>query len=373
MNQQLAAIARQIKNREFDTARTALSAYLEVHPEDASAWYLLSYAAPDKKQQLAAVQRALKFAPENVSAQQRLKQLKASAKPQRSLRLPLFLGGLMLVLVAIVVVFLATRPPTTETGTLPTLVSLGQDATVIPSATHTTPTEVLALTETPSPLPEITETPTVQASLSSTLEVTEEPTTATSTVLPAQASQAAQVAVQPGGFEIFQTATALVQIGFPSTQFTPTSNSSAPLATATPNTPSAPIAPGQGVPLATSLNIGTGEMRVISVNRPGTAFITELGGNAVNPPAGQEWVVVEALLICASTDNCAPQTENLRIVSASGGSYSPAPNFNVPLLFNTNGYAMGQVWGYLGFLVPATETGLSLVLTQGGQSYTFGL
>ena len=114
-------------------------------------------------------------------------------------------------------------------------------------------------------------------------------------------------------------------------------------------------------------------MRVVAAVRPATTLINELGGSAANPPAGQQWLLVEALVICSGSGNCAPDLSGIRVVGSSGATYAPAPDFSMPQLFGPGAYAVGQVWGYMGFTIPTSETTLRLALNQGGQTYTFAL
>ena len=128
-----------------------------------------------------------------------------------------------------------------------------------------------------------------------------------------------------------------------------------------------------GVALSTPLDIGTGEMRVVAAVRPATTMINDLGGAAANPPAGQQWLLVESLVVCSGSNNCAPALSNIRVVGSSGTVYAPAPDFSMPQLFGPGAFAVGQVWGYMGFTIPTSETTLRLALNQNGETYTFAL
>jgi hypothetical protein len=177
----------------------------------------------------------------------------------------------------------------------------------------------------------------------------------------------------------FAVPTVLPASTIPSTVFLPSvpsstpSNTPAPPSTPLPGAPTVTPGGAAGVPLGEPLDVGNGEMRVLTAARPGDSLITEMGGSAANPPSGQEWVVIEGLVICSGTDNCAPDMTELRIVGSSGTPYSLSPNFSMPQLFGPDGFSLGQVWGYMAFTVPTSENDLRLVLTKNGQSYVFAL
>ena len=86
-----------------------------------------------------------------------------------------------------------------------------------------------------------------------------------------------------------------------------------------------------------------------------------------------ERLLVEALVICSGSNNCAPQLSDIQVIGSSGTTYAPVTNLNMPQLFGTSAFAVGQVWGYIGFTIPTSETALRLVLNQDGETYTFAL
>jgi hypothetical protein len=145
-----------------------------------------------------------------------------------------------------------------------------------------------------------------------------------------------------------------------------------PTATATFAGPS-PTPITNAAPLNSPLNIGGGEMRVVAATRPGDAHIREVGGSAPNPPAGQKWLLVELLLICAGDGNCAPDVSALNVLGTSGTVYTPAVGLRIEPLFSSDAYMAGQVWGYAGFTVPDSETALYLAVTRESQQYLFAL
>jgi hypothetical protein len=158
-----------------------------------------------------------------------------------------------------------------------------------------------------------------------------------------------------------------------------TLESAAPIATPTDAPPpaeptmTATFGTDAGVALDTPLDIGTGEMRVITATRPGDSLISELGGMAIAPSPNHEWLVVELSVDCSGDSNCAPSLTTIRVTSASGGVYPPALDFSVPAMFGPGAYSNGQVYGYLGFLVPTSDESLRLIFSWDGAAYTFAL
>jgi len=379
MDPQLRPISRLVQERRYAEARPMLQAYLRAHPDAAYAWYLLSFAARTPAGKRQAIRKAAQLAPENTKYTARLNRL--GARPRRSRTLPLVLGGLALVgLLAIG--FMLLRPSASpDDSALPTLAALS-------SVTPAENTQVVAvasstaiITASPTEKEEPTQTASTISTLAPTQTASVEAPTTEENPLPT-ATEIAMSLVRP----TLPSATAQVLAALPTvttppppTVFQPGAPSSTPSNTPAPTNTSRPGAPtvtpggDAGVPLSTPLDIGTGEMRVVAVTRPGSSLIAELGGSAANPPPGQEWVVIEALVICSGSDNCAPDLSGIRVIGASGVPYAPAPDFSMPQLFGPGGYAVGQVWGYMGFTVPTSETALRLVLTQNGQTYIFAL
>lgn len=165
------------------------------------------------------------------------------------------------------------------------------------------------------------------------------------------------------------------------TNSAPIPTNSGPTPTTAPNLPTimpSPVPPTAVPPAnAVALNlpgeVGNGQLRVVAVTRPADALIRELGGSAPNAPSEQAWVLIEMLLVCTGSQNCAPNTTSLSLVGSSGRSYVPAADFYLEPLFGPGAYSLGQVWGYSGFVVPTSEAQLYLLLNQTGQTYAFAL
>jgi hypothetical protein len=126
------------------------------------------------------------------------------------------------------------------------------------------------------------------------------------------------------------------------------------------------------VALNSPLDVGIGEMRIVAVTNPGQQTIRDLGGTVPNAPANVNWVLVEALLICQSESQCRVSPSWIRLVDGEGTEYGVPAQFQMEPIFGSSAFN-GQIWGYLGFLVPKDATNLRLTMTQGGQTYTFAL
>ena len=376
MDSQLRQISTLVQERRYNEARAALQPYLREHPDAAYAWYLLSFAAETPTDKAQAIQKAVQLAPDNEKYAARAAKLSAAAP--RSMKLPLLIGGLVLIAV-LAVVFVLLRPSATPASTtLPTLavaeVSSPAAAENTQIAAVASATEEIILSAQATSTLALTHTETISAIAATLL-----PTLSASAVLnPTLDSTAQAISITAPTAQ----SSALLPTAEPSqkgtsqpTAFVPQAPSGTPTPTLQPGAPtSTPVLIGDvGAPLSTPLDIGAGSMRVVAATRPGSSLIAELGGQAPAPPSGQDWVVIEALIICSGNTNCAPNLSNLNVVSVSGASYAPAPDFSMSPLFGPGGFMSGQVWGYMGFRVPTSETGLRLVLSQGGKTYTFAL
>jgi flagellar basal body-associated protein FliL len=272
----------------------------------------------------------------------------------RSQRTILILLAVGLVLVAAAVGYmLLSRQANPQSAALPTLVVLPS-----PTVTQTPPpssTATLVPTSTPtqeaSPVPAVSETPTLEM-VEATAEITVEALPTNDPILGTRQARIREA--------INQTATAQASIT-PTAGLPPTS---APLGTLPPSDNTA------GGEESTALNIGTGDLYVVAFTRPGQQAIADLGGSVSAAPAGQEWALLELLLVCTGADNCAP--DSVALVGSSGATYTPGPLTALPPFTQASG-VLGQIYGYEAFLVPTSETTLSLSVTRAGQTYTIGL
>ena len=96
------------------------------------------------------------------------------------------------------------------------------------------------------------------------------------------------------------------------------------------------------IPLREGADIGGGEMRVVDAVRQAGAAIQDRGGSVPPAPAGQEWVLVELLLICEGDTNCTPDTGAFRLTGGSGAPYPPAAGFALAPIFGREVFAAGQ-------------------------------
>ena len=343
MDNELRSIANLIRQRQPADARRALGRYLKAHSDSAEAWYLLSVVETDADKQIRAAQKAAALEPKYGK---RLAAL-LSEKPRSGRRWALLVAvPVLLMLVAIGVVWAAgqfSQPAVT----LPTQAAFELQAptitateppseTVQPSPTPATPTRTTSPSHTP------TATQVASATITDTVIA---PTNA-ATLIPVSATSAAT--------------------RVPPTIAPPTANPTSVPVIAT-------VSADNTIPLNGVGNIGIGQMLVIDALRQAGAAIQERGGSIPPAPAGEEWVLVELLLICAGDSNCTPDMGAFNITGSSGRPYPPAAAFQLDPVFNSQAYTAGQVWGYLGFLVPNSESGLWLTLGQGSAAYRFAL
>jgi hypothetical protein len=366
MEKPLADIVRLIKAGDHDQARQGLLAYLSEHPDNARAWYLLSLVEPNKQERLSALRRVVELDPANHKAQARLDALQS--RRAVSPRLVVLLAALILGIAVIggILVSSAQPPTNSQLPTLAVLVSpteATQEVAERPTITRTTEA-TLSIENSPSP----TEAATTSVP-TSTPPVTPTAIEPTSQPAPTIIPTAVMLQVLPSAVPLIVPSPSPVPSTLVNPTIAPINPTLAP--TAIPPSPTS-VPPGDAAPLNIPVNIGSGQMRVISVNRPGEAFIRDLGGSAPNPPANHAWVVVEVLLICASESSCAP-TNAMQVIGSSGTAYNPGAGFSLDPPFGASSYLNGQVWGYLGFLIPNNESQLQLVLTEGGTTYRFAL
>jgi hypothetical protein len=221
------------------------------------------------------------------------------------------------------------------------------------------PTDTLATTNiiVASATPVLTNT-SVSAVTPSVVPLTPTPV---ATVLPSATIQAVSIAPTDTTVPIAASATPAV------TRVPPTANPTS----AAPAIPTMVIA--GAIPLLEGADIGAGEMLVLDVFRQASTEIANRGGSVPPAPAGEEWVLIELILICDGDENCTPESGTFNLTGTSGGQYPPAAGFQLEPVFGREAFAAGQVWGYLGFVVPDSETGLWLTLGQGSAVYRFAL
>ena len=377
----LSEIATSIRQRNYGEARIQLQAFLKQNPKNAEAWYMLSFTAETPEQRVQAAQRAVRLSPEKERYNQRLKKLAPGRR--RGWRLPLVV---MMIVVVVVVAGIIV------------LIGSGSGASGIESAGLPTLAELPTLTA--SPLPTITEPPQVSGAIPLNTDL---PLSATQTeVIPSPTItdtpvDGPETIVAPSA-EVFPTVAPLVQPTSPATLVVKPSPANVvpqptlpppPTNVATipaPTIPaSSPIPATSALPVptlnvvdivavGTARDIGGGEIRVLEATRPGETLLRELAGSVPTTPANHNWVIFEMLLVCSGGDNCTPATSAFTLHSNTGTIYTPAASLNLEPVFTPDVYMGGQTWGYLGFIVPTSDSALWLSLDTGtGEPINFGL
>jgi hypothetical protein len=382
MNRQLTEIARQLKAHQLDEARLALDSYLEAHPKDAWAWYLLSFAMPGKDEKIAAIQRALTLNATHVKIRARLRQLQGTGGKSRRWGVFVLLAVLLVLIVGAVFIVLsgsrnqdnlpiptlAVLAAPTDTTVVVTDATTGQTETEMTSPQPTNESLAAATEgESGSPTPEALQnnvgglTPTANPpQVVSPLVAT--PTSFTN-ISPANPTATRDEAV------LSPTSTVPLDENQPTATTSP--STSTPPITASQTPPLTPVV-DPGVPLNTSADIGIGEMRVIDAARPGETRIRELGGTIPAAPANQAWVLVEVLVACREQTTCSLSPSVFQVIGSSGTAYNPSSQLNMTPIFGSL-TSNRQIWGYLGFIIPNNESGLRLALAQGSQTHLFAL
>lgn len=271
------------------------------------------------------------------------------------------LGGLMAVVVIayalVALVFFRGRDAET---TLPTLAALNT-ADPNPTQVETQVAVIAAATDMPTSIPVLDLTPPVSfigtiAVIATTIQpsaTTEQTSLLSSTTVPS---------APPPTVAVLTNSTAIMPTSLPPTSaVTTTVPSTAVVLT--------PVDTSGVIPLASPVDIGIGEMRVLSSAAPGDTTITELGGTVPPLAANQQWVVVELLLICSSAD-CDVSVSDLSLQST--GSTYPVTPLAVDSAFGREAIN-GQFWGHLGFVIPTNEQPFYLRLQGETQEFHFGL
>lgn len=396
MDHKLQSIAQLVQEHRYAEARSALQEHLSEHPDSAHAWYMLSYAADTAAVKLDAAEQAAQLAPDEARFAARAEELRGRSEvSRRSLgALPVLprwlvpIVGLMAAAVLILIGFLVwktiTQPAVEEAALAAplatnTLVPIPTDLAAAPDNDLTAlPVDVM---ETQVPAPSSETAPAESTSATDQRAPTSSPTdrsAVTSTVFPTPTLTTTPSPAYEGPDRTVPTVSGNDEQ--PTQGVAPTHQGPPPTlqVTLTPfPTPTAPPPP-PGVSDATAIGVGrlisgVGTLRVVSAERPGDGLFPQLGGSVRKAPSGYQWLIVELLLMCGSQQACPSTLNGFEVLGSSGTAYSPDSGFNVELLFNKYGSIMGQVWGYLGFLVPTSEADVWLRLTYGGTDYIFAL
>ncbi|MCB9452266.1 MAG: tetratricopeptide repeat protein [Anaerolineaceae bacterium] len=377
MSESLRDITALIRQKNFDEARSKLQAFLKQNPQHAEAWYMLSFVARTPEQRAHAAQQAARLEPKNERYLQQVGKLALSSptKPSRSrLRWILPVALLIAIIVMVVIALLSSsQSPDAEieAAVLPTLAEL---PSVTPSP-EPTDTEQPTNTPVPSPTPEPSTTPTATDTVT--------PTKFVPTLTTAVKSETTTLPLVSPSPEVVPTATTQVVIPPPTTSSLPTlpppptdlppTEGPSPTPTLT-FTPPPTLVVVDTVPVGIAQAISGGQLRVLEATRPGETLMRELAGSVPPTPANHNWVVVELLLVCSGADNCTPPASAFVVQSNIGATYSPAATLNLQPIFAPDIYLDGQTWGYLGFIVPTSDTGIWLKVDTGaGESINFAL
>jgi hypothetical protein len=280
-------------------------------------------------------------------------------------------SGLLLILafglvtILAVIGFLLFSPKNSNENALPTLIAFD---TLRPSETENSSTE--AVENTPSPIPAtVIPTETAIPSESSTEALAATTTEAVAVQASATSTQAASsgsnapnnpVASSSPGSSIIVLASA-------------TTNTAAPqIATATGQAP-APVAsldPSGLVAFNQAVNIGGGNLRVLSMTAPADEVMLSLGESIPGIQANQQWVLVELFLVCQGSSNCTPPASSFTLES-SLNSYATSP-LTIESSFGSL-FLNGQSLGHIAFVIPRNETPFALELNKDGSEFRFAL
>jgi hypothetical protein len=380
MNNRLNQIKLLMKTNETSEAARQIEAYLGDNPEDAQGWYMASFLRPTAAARLAAIKRAATLAPDHGDIQRRLVKLEPSHGKTRGfsrsqILILVILASGILVVFALILLNGGKTPPQNELPTLvvlqamtavPTQAALIQEnptgETISPTTAIIPNTQITnTVAEVSSEQPQNTE---IISSPEPTLFVATEtrgfvPATVASTAIPANNTV-------PLPTVIVDLPTAGAQ---PTTQpiSQNTATSVSPTQLAAPTAISVAIT---GTPLNIAVDVGAGQLRVVDATRNAESLISDLGGLFPPAPADQSWMLVELLLVCNKNVPCVFSPSALRVISSSGGTYSYVPQLNLVPQFGSVS-DNNQIWGYLGFTIPNSDTSLGLTLSENNQTYTF--
>jgi hypothetical protein len=395
MHKQLYEIKELAQANQISQAQTKLEKYLEDSPADAEGWFLASFVQPTPDMRLSAIRRAAKLMPDQPDIQKHLMKLESAArKKQKFPWLPALAIGTVALLVvltlAVASLNLHTAPVSNELPTLAVLQVVtdlpSQPIAALDSQNGTMPTAVAPVLQ-----------PTLEAPDSGS---SAQPTEVAQTVLVSPIAPTPALAVSQSPIAPTLVLAVPQSPGAPTPVFTASqADNPLPLPTATPaafitptlasNNPTTPPVtiiptqptvahptpmptPMQTVPLDAAINILPGQFRVVDATRGAESMIQSLGGSFAPAPASQSWLLVELLLICNDNAACTFDPSTLKITGSSGSVYAYSPQLNLSPTFGKM-TKNNQIWGYLGFIIPTSETRLELTLSENGQTYAVTL
>ena len=372
MSSPLDQIRALIEANELSLARDRLKKFLGDHPENAQGWFLASFVQPTPEMRLASIKQAAKLRPNQQEIQQRLIKLESavgkrkSAIPLPAIAIFVFAAAIGLTLAAVSLNRSATDAPNEQ---LPTLAVLGGVTEVAQQQINATATVVPVL----QPEVKVTSVPAteVRAPIEPTVQPTEVPVVASTPILGSTpvfaASQPTNLVPQPTAFTDQTVLIAPTTVVSDNPTVTPAFSTQPTL-----TQPTVMPAQTRALPLESPVNIGIGEFRVVDAKRGAESMIQELGGSFPPAPANQSWVLLELLLVCKNSPTCTLDPATLQVSGSSGVVHAYSSALNLPPTFGTS-TVNNQVWGYLGFVVPTSETGLKLTLSENGQTYAVAL
>jgi len=364
MNSQLDQIRVLIEANELSLARDKLKKFLEENPENAQGWFLASFVQSTPEMRLTSIKRAAKLQPDHQEIQKRLLKFESAVEKKKKATI---LPALAIVVVALAVL-LVSFVVLLNRNTSPVLNEL--------------PTLAVLLAATDAPTRKIDTTATVALVLQpQTTSVSLEATRVNSTVEPTIQTGAASLATSTPIFVASQLTNPLPTAFSGATTFiTPTLASNNPTAMSTPTISSKSTVAAstalptdvQSLPLHSTINIGTGEFRVVDATHGAESMIQDLGGSFPPVSPNQSWFLLELLLVCKNGPTCTFNPSTLKITGSSVATYAYSSELNLIPMFGTI-TQNNQIWGYLGFVIPTNETALKLTLSENGQTYVVAL
>lgn len=381
-----------IKEKRIGKARTYLEQGLKQDPENERLWQWYAKIAPTPEAKK--------------EAKRRIASLQKPAKDRTRVKLiPLVLIGLVIgfiVIVGIIVIgfnlfgnsanTVAALPTVAQLPSLtPTIIATEVQASAIPptSIVLSSPTDELdvgmsEITEIPvevtEPVAEATTEPSELVLSTSVSDVSSTETDEQSAVtigrdlsayptgeVPVRATEitiisATEEATQPSADDsVSPESTQDVETDETTQETTPTDNPDLSSPEPTLDVIDIPMEITMTVPFQESFHIGIGTLRVLDAQRPANNKLKEIGVTSIpSPPQGHQWVMVEALLICDNEAACALPTPVIR--GSSGEFYNVNNQIMLDVRFDVTGLYDGQIWGYLIYAVPQTESSLLLAV-----------